>query len=215
MPERIVIYGAGGLGREILQIVREMNAGGTPIDCNGFVVDEPFATPDVVNGVPVYRDFQRLAQDKRVRFVIAIGDPKGRARVARAVESAIGERFTTIIHPRALTGATVTIGTGTMIMGLSCVTTECRLGRHVLVNPGCTIAHDNMIEDFATLGPGVNLAGRVRLGEGSMLGIGVSVAPDVSVGRWSVVGAGACVIRDVASNTVAAGVPAQRIATRE
>lgn len=215
MTERVVIYGAGGLGREILQALREMSACGRAVDCIAFIVDDAFAAPDVVNGVPVYRDFHELAQDESVRFVVAIGDPIGRARVVRALEKAIGQRFTTIIHPRAVTGTTVTIGTGTMIMGLSSVTTECRIGRHVLVNPGCTIAHDADVADFATLSPGVNLAGRVRLGEGCMLGIGVSIAPDVSVGSWSIVGAGACVIRSVAANTVAAGVPAQMIATRE
>jgi sugar O-acyltransferase (sialic acid O-acetyltransferase NeuD family) len=192
-----------------------MSACVRPIDCTAFVVDQEFATADVVNGVPVYRDFRALAQDESVRFVVAIGDPAGRARVVHTLENVIGQRFTTVIHPRALTGAGVTIGAGTVIMGLTSVTTECRVGRHVLINPGCTIAHDNVIEDFATLSPGVNLAGCVRLGEGCMLGIGVSVAPKISIGRWSVVGAGASVIRDVAANTVAAGVPARAIVKRE
>lgn len=214
MTEHIVIYGAGGLGREILQVIREMSACGRPIECTAFVVDEEFATADVVNGVPVYRNFRALAQDESVRFVIAIGDPAGRARVVRTLESVVGQRFATVIHPGALTGASVTIGAGTVIMGLTSVMTECRLGRHVLINPGCTVAHDNVIEDFATLSPGVNLAGRVRLGEGCMLGIGVNVAPNISVGPWSVVGAGASVIRDVDANTVAAGVPAREIAKR-
>jgi len=215
MTERIVIYGAGGLGREILQVVREMQACRKDVECAAFVVDEAFATADVVNGVPVHRNFHGIAQDECVRFVIAIGDPAARARIARAVESAIGPRFATVIHPRALIDGGVSVGVGSMIMGLTSLTTECQLGRHVLINPGCTVAHDNTIEDFATLSPGVNLAGRVRVGEGCLLGIGASVAPDVNIGRWSVVGAGACVIRDVAPHSVAVGVPAQTIGTSQ
>jgi sugar O-acyltransferase (sialic acid O-acetyltransferase NeuD family) len=215
MTERIAIYGAGGLGREVLQVVRDMRAGGQAVDCVAFVVDESFAASDFVNGVPVHRNFHTLAADETLRFVVAIGDPAARARIAQVIESAVGPRFATVVHPLAVSGASVSVGAGSMIMALSSLTTECRVGRHVLINPGCTVAHDNTIEDFATLSPGVNLAGRVRLGEGCLLGIGASVAPDVSIGRWSVVGAGACVIRDVAPNTVAAGVPAQKIATRQ
>lgn len=215
MTERIVIYGAGGLGREILQVVRDMMECGRAVECAAFVVDKPFANADMVSGVPVHQNFKALAEDETVRFVIAIGDPAARARIAQLVESTIGPRFATVVHPRALTGTSVSVGVGSMIMGLSSLTTGCRLGRHVLINPGCTVAHDNTIEDFATLSPGVNLAGRVRVGEGCLLGVGANVAPDVNVGSWSVVGAGACVIRDVAPNTVAVGVPAQTIATRQ
>jgi sugar O-acyltransferase (sialic acid O-acetyltransferase NeuD family) len=215
MSERIAIYGAGGLGREILQVVREMRAGGArDVECAAFIVDEPFATADVVQGVPVYRDFRVLAADETIQFVVAIGDPAARARIARIIENAIGARFATVVHPSALIGGSVSVGVGSMVMGLTSLTTECRLGRHVLINPGCTVAHDNVIEDFATLSPGVNLAGRVRVGEGCLLGIGACVVPDINLGRWSVVGAAACVIRDVAANTVAAGVPAQTIAAR-
>lgn len=215
MIERVAIYGAGGLGREILQAIRDLRESGTAIECIGFVVDPPFVSSQFVSGVPVYQDFRTLAEDNSVRFVIALGSPAGRAKIAEAVESAQGPRFATIVHPRAVMGASVSVGVGSMIMGLSSLTSECRLGRHVLINPGCTVAHDNVIEDFATLSPGVNLAGRVRVGEGCMLGVGANVAPDVKLGSWSVIGAGACVLGDVPPNTIAVGVPARPVSKRQ
>jgi acetyltransferase-like isoleucine patch superfamily enzyme len=96
-----------------------------------------------------------------------------------------------------------------MILGAMNATTDVTIGDHVLVNPGCLIAHDCRIDSFASLGPGVNLAGRVTVLEGASLGAGAVVTPGRSIGAWAVVGAGAVVIDDVPPESVVAGVPAR------
>jgi sugar O-acyltransferase (sialic acid O-acetyltransferase NeuD family) len=205
----VVIYGAGGLGRELLQVLRDM---GTP--CAGFVVDPRFPSPNSVHGVAVRRSADAFAVDPSVRFVIALGDPVARARVVAELERLTGPRFATIIHPRAWIGDSVSIGEGSMVFGLTSVTADARIGRHVLVNPGTTIAHDCSLSDFATLGPSCALAGGVIVEEGAELGVGVRVAPRVRIGRGAMVGAGAACIRSVPANTTVVGIPAHPILRR-
>jgi sugar O-acyltransferase (sialic acid O-acetyltransferase NeuD family) len=206
----VAIYGAGGLGRELLQVLRDMD-----MPCAGFVVDARFPAPDAIRGVTVHRSADVLAVDPSVRFVIALGDPIKRARVAAELERLIGPRFATIVHPRAWIGGGVSIGAGTMVFGMASVTADVSIGRHVLVNPGTTIAHDCILEDFATLGPSCALAGNVIVEEGAELGVGVRVAPRVRIGRGAMVGAGAVCIRSVTPNTTVVGVPARPIVRRE
>jgi len=209
-PLRIAIFGAGGLGREILQALRDMQAAGAPVECAGFIVDPGVAAAESLHGLPVRRGLEALLLgDANLHLVVALGDPAARARIVQRVEAAVGPRFARVVHPRAWIGNTVQIGDGSMVLGLASVTTDVRLGRHVLVNPNASIAHDCVLEDFVTLAPAVALAGGVHLEEGCELGIGARVAPRLRLGRWSVVGAGAVVIRPTPSGATVVGVPAR------
>lgn len=210
MTAPIAIYGAGGLGRELLHVLRDM---GTP--CAGFIVDSRFPAPDTIHGVSVYRSAEVFADDPSVRFVVALGDPLARARVAAELERLVGPRFATIVHSRAWIGGNVSIGDGSIVFGLTSITADAVLGRHVLINPGTTIAHDCRLADFATLGPSCALAGGVIVEEGAELGVGVRVAPRVRIGRRAMVGAGAVCIRPVMADTTVAGVPARPIIRRQ
>src|SRR5262252_11011684 len=49
----IVIFGAGGMGREVRQIIERINARGRGGRCVGFLVDEGFSVPSRVDGLPV------------------------------------------------------------------------------------------------------------------------------------------------------------------
>ena len=53
------------------------------------------------------------------------------------------------------------IGEGTIICAGSIITTNVIIGDHVIVNLDCTIGHDDIIRDFATLYPSVNVSGNV------------------------------------------------------
>ncbi len=206
----IAIFGAGGLGRELLQVLRDMD-----MPCVGFLVEPGFSAPDLVHGVPVHRSAGVVAADPSVRFVIAIGDPVVRARLSAELESVFGPRFATIVHHHAWIGRGVSIGEGSVVFGHCSITADAKLGRHVLVNPGTTIAHDCILDDFATLGPSCALAGGVIVEEGAELGIGVRVAPRVRIGSWAVAGAGAVCIDQVSPKTTVVGVPARPVRRRD
>ena len=209
---KVVIFGAGGLGREVLVLLRDMAAAGHQVDCIGFVVDQSFEAPESVHGVPVFKGLSHFAGTADVQFVVALGPPAQRRQSAAAIESVVGPRFATIVHPTAWVGAPVTIGAGTVVMGQASITTDVRIGQHVLINPQVSIAHDCVLENFCTLAPAVALAGGVQLREGCELGTGARIVPRQVVGQWSMVGAGAVVISAVAANTTVVGMPARKIA---
>jgi sugar O-acyltransferase (sialic acid O-acetyltransferase NeuD family) len=211
---KVFIFGAGGLGREVLNVFRASSAIGQNVTCQGFIVEPEFATEPVLHGLPVHRDLSVLRHDPDVRVVVAIGNPASRRAAVQKVERIAGPRFISAIHPAAAIGAEVNIDTGVMVLGPASITTSVTIGRHVLINPLVNISHDCRLGDYATLGPAVALAGGVEVGEGAELGIGANVIPRMTVGAWSVVGAGAAVIRAVAANTTVVGVPARQIGIR-
>ncbi len=97
----------------------------------------------------------------------------------------------------------------------SVLSTNIRVGRHVILNQSNTVGHDATIEDFCSLAPGVTLSGNVTLRQGAEIGTGASVKQGVRIGRGAMIGMGSVVTKDVGDHELAMGVPARVIRTLE
>jgi sugar O-acyltransferase (sialic acid O-acetyltransferase NeuD family) len=214
MKKQVVIFGAGGFGREVLQLVRDIEAAGGEWSCAGFIVDQGLAAPSEVAGLPVLGDMGWLVAHPEVHVVVAIGSSAARNRVVRRIRACCANPFAILAHPRAWIGANVQIGPGSVICAGALVTTDIRIAEHVHVNIGCTIGHDAVLADFVTLNPSVNISGNVCLQEGSEVGTGSVVIPGCTVGRWAIVGAGSVVTKQIPADSTVVGAPARVVKER-
>lgn len=210
----LVIFGAGGHAREMRQLVDDINHVKPSWNLLGFLDDncDLHATP--VKGLPVLGDLEWLRRYPRTFLVVAVGNPSVRRRIVKQVSAVGHSRFATLIHPSASVGKRVSIGEGTMICAGAVVTTDVRIGRHVILNVSCSVSHDSILEDYTTLAPGARVPGNVYVGEGADLGVNASTLPGTTIGAWSVLGAGALAVRDVPPNVIMVGVPARVIRRR-
>jgi sugar O-acyltransferase (sialic acid O-acetyltransferase NeuD family) len=207
----IVIFGCGGFGREVLQIIQDQNCESERWRIKGFLVSPGVETPEEVHGFRVYRALDSLGEASSTHFAIGIGSSAARLNVVRALVRSGARSFPPLVHPRAWVGRNVSMGAGVVVCAGAMVTTDIKLGEHVHLNLNVTIGHDSIIGPFGTVSPGANLSGGVRLGEGVMIGSAASVIPGVTIGDWSVIGASAAVVRDVPEKCTAVGVPAKVI----
>lgn len=214
--DEVVIIGAGGFGREVLDVLHAINAQTPTFDIRGFVVEPGFQTPgERIHGVPVLGHFDWLERNAgRVRALCGVGAPAVRRRLVQSAAS-LGVGFATAVHPRATMSRWVRLGAGTIVTAGAILTNDIEVGEHVHLNLACTVGHDVVIEDLVTVSPGVHVSGNVRLGEGSFLGTGANLIEGTRVGAWSVVGAGATVIEDVPTNATVVGVPAHTSRVRD
>ncbi len=207
-PGPLVIVGAGGFGRECLDIVVELNRVGAQIEFVGFADDAGgdealLARRDVVcvggsSDAPAHAD----------RYVIAIGRGDVRRRIADELDAA-GMRAPVLVHPQATLGSDCRLGDGVILNAGARATTNISLGRHVQLHANATVGHDAALGDFVSVYPGATVSGSVTLESGVTVGTGANVLPNVRIGADSVVGAGAVVVRDVAAGSIVAGVPAR------
>ena len=208
--KRLVIVGAGGFGRETLDVLRAMDPGETEFAFAGFVAREK---PDRsmlarIDASWVGTDEDFLRAPSASHYVIAIAAPSVRERLAGLFDEA-GLVPATVIHPTAVRGRDVFIGPGSVMAAGSQVTTNIRIGCHVHLDRLVTVGHDCVISDFVTVHPGAVLSGGVTIGTRSLLGTTSCILPGRSVGRDTVVGAGAVVTRDVADGSTVIGIPAR------
>jgi len=207
----LVIVGAGGFGREVLDVVQAINLRMLTFEFLGFLDDGPVDEKILARrGARLLGTSQELAAID-AEYLIGIGSPEARRRVDR-LATGFGRRPAVGVHPAATLGSDVNIGPGAVITAGTILTTNITMGRHVHVNINATVGHDCILADYVTINPGVNVSGRVTLGEAVTLGAGSTVLQGISVGSGSIVGAGAVVFRDLPPGVVAFGIPARTMA---
>lgn len=206
----IVIVGAGGFGREALDVLRAMDPAEEQWRLVGFVDDgEPnLERLERIGSKWIGTVDQFLAGPTADAYVIAVGNPPARRRIAERMSGGAAEPVS-LVHPSATIGADTKVGLGTIICSHVSITTNVRLGNHVHVNLNCTIGHDVRVGDFVTVNPLVAISGEVTVGAGVMLGTTSAILQGLTVGQGAVIGAGAVVVRDVAPNSTVVGIPAK------
>ena len=208
----LVIFGAGGLGREVLLLVQQINAHRPTWDVRGFYDDQAPATPTVA-GLPYLGSSADLdASPGPLAVALAVGSPAGRAAVVARLTSA-RLSFPSLVHPRVALARQhrIALGVGCIIQQGCILTCDITLGRFVLLNLGCTVGHDAVLEDFCSLMPHANVSGAARLATGVYLGTSATIIQGVSIGKNAIVGAGAVVVRDLPADVTAVGVPAKEL----
>jgi len=209
----LAVVGAGGLGREVAWLIRDINEKEPTWDFVGFIDDS--LSGKTVEGYPIIGNFEMLEKMDPAPYVVcAIGDPVIRKSVVdRCLD--IGLEFATLVHPSVLLSDFVEIGSGSVICAGTVLTTNIKIGAYSVLSPNCTMGHDSVLGDFASLMPATNIAGEVTVGEGCYFGINSGAINQVSIGEWSIIGAGAMVVNDIPPRVVAVGVPAKPIKQRE
>lgn len=207
--KRMIMVGAGGLGREIAQLAKfhididkKWFLGGF-LDSRERDVIPHGATLNLL-GDP--RTYEPNANDI---FVAAIGDPRLKRRlIAPLLEKGgvfVGLRTMALMSERVRLGCSV-IGEGARI------SVDCSVGDYAFVGAESILGHDVVVADYAHVGARCFFGGGVRVGEHALVHPMSSVAAGVHVGEGAVVALGAVVFKDVPAGVTVAGNPARLIA---
>ena len=201
---RLVIFGAGGHGRVVIEVFRAMGG----FDIVGVVAQ---TEPPALLGVPWLGDesqMEALRREGVEAAFVAVGDNAARARLGAMLD---GFTLPAAIHPAAFVSPSAVIEGGAVVMARAVLGTQARLGRLAILNTGAIAEHDVVLEEASHAAPGSVLCGHARLGARALLGAGAAVRPGVRIGADAVVGVGAAVVSDVPGGARVGGVPAMQL----
>jgi sugar O-acyltransferase (sialic acid O-acetyltransferase NeuD family) len=204
-PEPIFVYGAGGHGRAVAEVVRRQGR----FRIAAVVDDRP--QPEEALGAPFAGGREALpglAERGIRKGFVAIGDNAGR-EAAMALVQAAGFGLVTVVDPSAVVAGDADVDVGVALMPFSLVGANAAVGRGAILNTSATIDHDCDVREFAHISVGVHLTGGCVIGARAFIGIGAVVGRPVTIGDETVVGAGATVVSDLPARVVAVGTPAR------
>lgn len=210
MKDKLIIIGAGGLGREIAAMVNKYFA--NAYEFLGFA-DDAIEKGQQVNGFPVLgsSEFVRnLAGDHSL--VVAIASPQRKKEVLRLFEKS-NFNFPNLIHPNAdlVDSDTIKLGIGNVICDKTILTTNISLGDFNFINLSCTLGHDVVFGDYCSVMPGVHISGGVQLGNEVYIGTGACLINEAAVGAGAVIGAASLVNTDLDGAKTYVGIPAKEL----
>jgi acetyltransferase EpsM len=211
-PTAIVIYGCGGHGKSVLDLLWAMRT----YRVVGFI-DDGVPAGESVMGTPVLGGKDALPDliDQGVRLAVNAVGGIGNLGIRRQVFSSLveaGFSFPAVVHPSAIIEPSASLSPGVQVFPHAYVGSDVRLGFGAIVNTGAIVSHECVLGDLVNISPGAILAGAVTVGDGALVGMGVTLNLQVRVGAGARVGNGATVKTDVPPNGI---VPAGTVWPRD
>jgi len=205
---KLIIVGAGGLGREVYDYAREAFSE-DQFDLCGFIDDrfDVQSTADT-RSPPLLGTIRDYEPDSHDRLIVAIGEPSTRAEICTMLKSR-GAEFATLVHPKAHVSSSAEVGLGSVIAPFATIGAWAQLGAFSHVHYYASAAHDTVIGKWVSLSPYAVVNGGAHLADGVFLGTRATINPARQVGEASKVTAGSVVYQDVPAYSIAHGNPAK------
>jgi len=205
----IVIFGSGGLAREVAFLIEQINSAAPQWNILGFVEMDRERVGKEVGKYRVYCTEEELL-DKTVAAAIGVGTPAVIHKIATRFAERSNISFPNLIHPNVIRDEPrVTLGRGNILCAGNIFTTDIEVGSFNLFNLNCTYGHDVRIADCCVFNPGINMSGGVEVGSRCLIGTGAKILQYLKIGDDVTVGAGSVVTKDVPAGTTVVGVPAK------
>lgn len=207
--KKVILIGAGGHAKAVIDILKKNNQG---IEIAGLITKDADDIGKKILGVSVIGTDKQLSElfKRGIEYALiavgSVGDNFLRKKLYERVAN-IGYTFVNAFHPSSIISDHVKFGTGNVVMPGVLVGPDTLIGNNVILNTGSIIEHDCVIEDHVHIAPGVKIAGGVKIGEASHIGIGSVIIQGIKIGKNALIGAGTIVLKDVPDNAVVVGVP--------
>ena len=206
MGKSFIVYGAGGLGREV-RILAELS--GRWEKFMGFI-DDGIRPGNPCDEAIILGGFEYLKSIRHdVDLLVGIANTKIKASIFKRTEGYSNIKTPTLIASDSYIEKDAVIGEGSIIGHFCFVSTKARLGRGTFLNTAAQVGHDSSLGDFCSLMPTVNISGNVTIGKETFFGVQSLILQGLTVGERAIIGAGSVAIKDVPPNCTVAGSPAR------
>lgn len=208
----LIIYGAGGFGREIACLIRLINDETPTWNFLGYVDDGlPVGFQNrygvVLGGV----DFLNECNGD-VDVIIAIANPLHRLKIAERVSNPF-VHWPNLIAPdvKFFDKDTMQIGQGNILFSNCRVSCEVSIGNFNLLNSLVSLGHDVKLGDYNVVMPNTRISGESEVGNSNFFGVCSLVLQGVKIGSNTRIGASSTVIRNTKDGFLYYGNPARKV----
>ncbi len=208
MKPNLLIYGAGGLGGETLDLARIIQAHQPRWSTIYFIDDNKQRSHYEDVEILTLAEYFEQGSGMTCEVVISVGEPAVRALLYQKIQ-AYHLPLATLIHPDVFVPQTVVVGAGCVIHQQTVLSHHVQLADNVYVYPAVVIHHDSQVLAHTFVCTHVVVCGQVQIGQETFLGTASTIREQCCVGDECIIGMGASVMASLPNQVVAVGTPAQ------
>ena len=209
----IVIYGAGGFGREIACLIKLINEKERKWNVVGFLDDNPEIKGTVNEYGKVLGGIDWInSYNKPLAVAVAVGSSADVQDISSKINN-LHVDFPNIIAPSVtfLDKESVRMGEGNIICSSCLISCNVTIGNFNLMNGFIPVGHDTVIGNYNVIMPSTNISGRVSIGDRNFLGVKSTVLQCVKIGNDVRIGAGSVLMRNTKDGNLYMGNPAAKV----
>ena len=186
MNEKLLLVGAGGFGRVVLEHAIQT------YDCS--FIDDGSDVGMYVNGTPIIGRTSELEQlfAEYKELIITIGNNQLREKLYK-IASDIGYSFPNIIAPSAYISPYASIGTGCVILNNAVIQNNAKIGNGCILNPGVEAHHDSSIGNYCLIYTNSVVRSLTNVGDRALIGSTVTVSTYAHVSNDAIIEDGSIV----------------------
>lgn len=210
--KQLVIVGASGFGKEVHELICDINYIHEDWELLGFLDDDVSLHGQIINGLPVLGGINLLQKFTNLSVVIGISEPNLKMRIIKKIRE-INEfiDFPSVFHPSvSINSKFIKFGIGNIVCQYSLFTANIKIGNFNTFNTRVTIGHDVKIGDFNSFNPNIQISGNVIIGSSNFFAVNSVILQGISIGNDNFIGACSLVLKKIKDNTKVFGIPAQK-----
>lgn len=209
MMKELIIVGASGFGREVLQWAKDIAKVKHEWSIKGFIDDNEMALNGYACDKKILGAIKDWEPSEFEVYTCAIAMPLVKENVVQFLKSK-GASFINLIHPTAIIGDYCEIGEGLLVTPRAKISPNVKIGNFVTIL-GSGVGHDTIIGDFSSISGNCSVNGRVMLGKRVFVGSNVCIAPSKKIGDDVFIGMGSIVVTNIKAGYKVMGNPAKKI----
>lgn len=205
----IVIYGAGGFGREIACLLKRINAKTPTWNLMGFI-DDGFEVGTENEYGKVLGGAEYLnSTTSPLNVIMSIGRPQTVKAIVEKITNPLVE-FPNIIAPDVvfMDADNLTMGKGNVFCSGCLVSCNTKIGDFNSFNDFVSIGHDTVIGNYNAFMTSTRVSGIVTIGDCNFFGVNSCMVQGVIIGNNTTLAAGSALIRRTKDGYTYIGVPA-------
>ena len=208
----IIIYGAGGFGKEIACLINEINAVSPQWKLLGYIDDGVDVGTDIKYGSVLGGvDYLNNYQDS-VSVVFSIANPVILEKVFLKITNPLID-FPNLISPgvKFYDKPSLKMGKGNVVVNGCRFSCDVELGDFNLFNGFVAVGHDVNIGSYNIFSPSSRLSGEVKLGNSNFIGVNSIILQGIKMGNNSKLGALSVLMKNAEDGFLYFGNPARKL----
>lgn len=195
MSKNIVLVGAGGLARDILTFI-----GNVDQKFKGVLVDDEIDYKSLNTSIPYLGKIREYGIQADDELLIAIGENPGRKIVLDFFVQK-GAHFYSYVHPTAIIPSNTLLAEGVIVGPYCVIGSNTFIGKNVFINKFCNVGHDVSIQENCIMYPYAMIGGNCNILESVVIATRSTIAPKLTVGNSSVISAHTFVKKSIEANS--------------